>query len=131
MRMLVVIALEVIAAVGAVACLLALLGAHVNPVDPALACGAAALAAIIGAAPMLWTPGKSLVATVQTALACTVIHMMLTGIFAATLLIAGAVSIRGHFVYWLIGSYWISLAVLVWQLRRIIVARGDLAKAQQ
>jgi hypothetical protein len=130
MKMLIVIPLEVIVAVLAAACLLALLGAHVKPIEPAVAGGAAALAAVVGASPMLRTGGKSLVATVQFALACTVIHMMLTGILAATLVIAGAVSIRGQFVYWLIGSYWISLAVLVWQLRRIIVARAQLAKAQ-
>jgi hypothetical protein len=130
MKMLVVIPLEVVAAVGAVACLLAALGAAVKPIEPALACAAAALGAVIGAAPMLRTAGRSLVATVQFALAGTVMHMMSTGILAAVLVIGGAVSIRGNFVYWLIGAYWVSLAALVWQLRRIIISRAERAKAQ-
>jgi len=130
MRMLVTIVLEVLVAVGAAAVLLSLLGVPVRPLEPSLAGPTAALAAAIAATPMFWSTGKSMVAVLQFALASTVIHMMLTGLAAIALFASGAVSIRGPFVYWLIGAYWISLAALVWQLRKIIIARAQLAKSR-
>jgi hypothetical protein len=52
----------------------------------------------------------------QAALGGTVLHMLLTIMLAAAIMVARVVEPTAPFVYWLTGAYWLSLAGLVWGL---------------
>jgi hypothetical protein len=90
----------------------------------ALAAGLiAAVASTLALVPVQRYTGTDAMVIVQLALVGTVLHL----IVAALLAVAGAslhlVSFHGAFIFWLLGAYWFSLVVLVWQLRKIIIRR--------
>ena len=61
----------------------------------------------------------------QAALGGTVLHLLLTIFLAAAVMVARGVDLAKPFVYWLIGAYWLSLALLVWAIIGL-VPRGQI-----
>ena len=76
---------------------------------------------MLGMLPMLRSRQTDPVAIVQLALIGTVLHIFCTIFIAAALLFFHVENMHGSFIFWLLGAYWVSLVLLVWQLRRIIM----------
>jgi hypothetical protein len=121
MKPLVFIPVVVAASAGAAALLLKITGVRLNPSDPINAAVIAALAANAAILPMLRTRQKDAVAIVQLALIATVLHVVVTAGLTVAAIATGIENIHGPFIYWMLGAYWVSLAALVWQLRRLII----------
>jgi hypothetical protein len=98
--------------------------------DPLSAAVIAAVAGTLGILPILRTRQKDAVTIVQRALVGTVLHLLATAVLAVALVASHLVNPRGPFVFWLLGAYWISLAVLVWQLRRVMLEMTGTLKVQ-
>jgi len=52
----------------------------------------------------------------QVALGGTVLHLLLTIMLAAAIMVSRVVEPNGSFALWLTGAYWLSLGMLVWGL---------------
>jgi hypothetical protein len=122
MKAIALIPLVVAGCVGIVASLLKLAGVKLNLLDPALAAAVAAAAATVAMLPILRTRQTDPVGIIQFALIGTVLHILCTFVLGAVLLFSHVENLHGPFVYWLLGAYWVSLAVLVWQLRLAILS---------
>jgi len=59
----------------------------------------------------------------QAALGGTVVHLLLTILMAAAVMVARVVEPSSSFAFWLTGAYWLSLALLVWSLTAISPGR--------
>ena len=121
MKALVLIPVLVIGCVGGFALMLKLSGLRMNLMDVLLAAAVPAAAAMISMLPILRTRETDPVSIVQRALIGTVLHILGTFAFAAILVAFHIETLHGPFVYWLLGSYWVSLIVLVWQLRLVML----------
>jgi hypothetical protein len=117
MKQLVLIPLAVGAALAAAAglCVLAGLPLHGGR-DLVTAAVVAMIAAEVALLPA-WAARRGEPAKLaSTALGGTVLHLLLTIFLAAAVMVARVVEPAGPFVYWLLGAYWLSLAMLVWAL---------------
>jgi hypothetical protein len=127
MKTLLVIPITIAAVFGIAATALVIAGFSVKPADPLLAGAIGSAAGILGILPALRSRGKDPVAAIQSALAGTVLHLLTQAILAIAIIASH--SVQSHaFPYWLLGGYWTSLVVLIWQLRRIILGIANVAK---
>ena len=130
MKVMVVIPMLILTCVGFAALLLKSAGVHVNPIDPAMAAVIAATAAMVGILPILRSRQTDAVAVVQLALIGTILHMFCTGLLTCVVIATRLEDLRGPFVFWLLAAYWISLAILVSQLRRVLLDMTPTPKVQ-
>lgn len=121
MKPMVLIPLAVAGCVGIAALIATGLGARFSPMDPVMAAAITSISGVAGIFPILRTRQKDAVAIVQLGLIGTVLHVLCTAIFAVALAATHVVKLHGPFVFWLMGAYWVSLAILVWQLRRVLL----------
>lgn len=101
---------------------LRLTGARFSPAEPLAAGIIASVAGIVAVLPLLRTRQKDPVTIVQRALIGTVLHVLCTAVMSGVLVVTHVVTFHGPFIFWLLGAYWFSLAILVWQLRQLILA---------
>ena len=119
MKSLLIIPVVVAAVIGVWAAVLALTGMHVHPIDPIAAGALVSIAASLGILPILLRPNADASDAWQSALAGTIIHLIVPFAGAAILLTTGVVSWHGPFPFWLIAAYWTSLFLLTKQLRQL------------
>jgi hypothetical protein len=120
------IAVALALAGAAVLCLMAGLPPHTH--DLATAAVVAVVAAEVGLLPAWAMRRAEPVKQAQAALGGTVLHMFLTILLGAAVVVAKVVEPREPFVYWLTGAYWTSLAMLVWGLVRLLPGRRPSVK---
>jgi hypothetical protein len=121
MKAMALIPLVVVGCVGGAALMFKLSGLRLNLTDPIFAAAVAATAATIGILPILRTRQTDPAGIIQLALIGTVLHILGTIVLAGALIAAHIETVNGPFVYWLLGAYWISLIILVWQLRLAVL----------
>jgi hypothetical protein len=130
MKPLLIIPVTVAATVGAVALVLRATGIRFTGTDPIVAGGIAAVAGVVAFLPILRLRQKDAVTVVQTALICSVLHFLCTAILSGAVIAAHLANFRGSFVFWLLGAFWVSLAIFIWQLRRVMLEMTTQIKAQ-
>ena len=124
MKTLLLIPLAVGAALAAAAALCRLAGLPPHGRELLIAAIVAVIAAEAAFVPALLFRRASAVTQAHAALGGTVVHLLLTIIMAAAVMVARVVEPSGPFVFWLTGAYWLSLAMLVWSLIAIAPGRG-------
>jgi hypothetical protein len=130
MKSMVLIPLAVAGCVGGIALVLWLAGVRFNLLDPLNAAVVTAIAATIGIIPILVVRQTDPASIVQLALAGTVLHMLCTAALVLGLVGTHLADFHGAFIFWLLGAFWMSLAILVWQLRRVILDMTATLKVQ-
>jgi hypothetical protein len=120
----------VAALLGAAALLLAVAGVRINPAQPLAAGVIASVAGILGLMPIQRNHQGDSVSIVQSALAGTVLHLLVSAILTLILLASHGVEGNVSFITWLLCAYWISLIVLIWQLRRVMTTTIGAAKVR-
>jgi hypothetical protein len=128
MKSLLLLPLVEITCLGSATALLAVCGARFAMIDPVVAGAIGIAAGLAGLSPILAGRRKDAVGIFQLALVGTVLHLFVTVGLMATALAAHLVSASIGFMGWLMAGYWLSLITLVWQLRRVLVATGNLTK---
>jgi hypothetical protein len=131
MKALISVPLAVLIVFGALAIVATLAGMPVRPADAILAGAIGSAAGMLGLIPALRTRRGDPVAITQSALAGTVLHLLTQIGLAAAVMGAGMAARHGAFPLWLLCGYWTSLAVLIWQLRRIILGNSTPAGATE
>jgi hypothetical protein len=121
MKSMALIPVVVAACVGIAALALKVAGVAVNLIDPLAAGIVAATAGILGILPLLRLSEPDAGTIAQRALVGTVLHLFCTCAVAGVFIASQVVNFRGSFVFWLLGAYWVSLAILVRQLRRVML----------
>ncbi len=121
MKPLLVIPIIVAAVIGLSAGALIAAGVHIHPAEPLAAAIIALAATIAGLIPVLRGSRTDPVAFMQAALVGTVLHLLVASIFAGTLLFTHLVQGQISFVLWLMVGYWISLILIIRQMRQILV----------
>ncbi len=117
------IPLVILAAFSAAMGLLHLMGIHVNLTNPITAGTITGFAGMVGASIPLRSRGDA-AATLNAALAGTVVHMVLCIGLTMAAVLFHAVDKHGKFMFWLLGGYWISIFTLIWLARRVVTARA-------
>ncbi len=130
MKSMALIPVVVAACVGITALVLKVAGVQVHPIDPLAAGVVAAMAGMAGILPMLRISAPDPGTIAQRALIGTVLHMICTAALAIGMVASHVENIRGAFVFWLLGAYWVSLVILVWQLRRVMLEMTANLKVQ-
>jgi hypothetical protein len=130
MKTLLIIPLFTAVAIGILAAGLAVVGVRFSPIDPMCAGVIAALAGMFGAMPIILARPSDQMFAAQLALAGTVLHMLLALAMGVTLIATSVVPHDNRLAFWLVGGYWVSLFVTIWQLRRLVLA-APLAKAEK
>jgi hypothetical protein len=109
----------------AVVALLMVCGVRLHTPEPLAAtiicCGAGAL----GIVPLAAGRRKDPVGVFQLALVGTVLHLFAAVAFTGVALGTHLVAIRMPFIYWLLAGYWVSLTLLLWQLRQRLLSTLD------
>jgi hypothetical protein len=100
----------------------------INPVDPATAALIGIASAVLGLLPILRSGRQDLVSVLQMAIVGTVLHLLVQVVLAGAMFMTHTVSPHGSFLIWLLAEYWASLAVLIFQLRKIILSVAPVAK---
>jgi hypothetical protein len=116
----------VTAAIGAAAFVLKFAGVHLHPADPIAAAAVGIVADALALWPILRNKKTDAVALFQLAMVATVIHLLAEIALCVTMIVT-----RKTNTFWLLGQYWVSLMVLIWQLRQVILANTRLTKVQQ
>jgi hypothetical protein len=124
MKTLISVPLGILIVFGTIAAVATLAGISVRPADAILAGAIGSGAGMLGLIPALRARRGDPVAITQSALGGTVLHLLSQIGLAATVIGAGVAQRHGQFPLWLLCGYWTSLAVLVWQLRRIILGNS-------
>jgi len=122
MKPLIVIPIITFAAVALVAALAAACGARFAATLPLVAAGISAAAGVLGFAPILLAKRKDPVGVLQLALVGTILHLAASVGLTCAAIAAQLVLAKLPFVYWLLAGYWISLIVLLWQLRHRLLS---------
>jgi hypothetical protein len=122
MKSLLLMPMTIAAVFGVAAIALALGHIAVNPVEPIIAGAIASAAGVMGLLPVIKARRRDPVGVVQSALMGTMLHLLVQIALAVAVISSHAVGGRRSFPLWLLGGYWTSLVVLIWQLRRIIAA---------
>ena len=130
MKSMLLIPLIVAGCVASAALVLKLLGMHFSPLEPLNAGVIAAIAASVGTLPISVTRDKDAAIIVQRALIGTVLHVLCTVVLAVVLIASHVANANWSFVFWLLGAYWVSLVILVWQLRRVMLGMTATLKVQ-
>ncbi|HEX4123339.1 MAG TPA: hypothetical protein VHY37_01330 [Tepidisphaeraceae bacterium] len=130
MKSLLIIPLYTTVALVLVAIVLAGVGVRVHPADPLCAAAIAAIAGVIGVAPVVLRRPNDQAEAVPLALAGTVLHLLSAAVMGVSLLASKWIGDHSRTGYWLLGSYGISLVVTIGQLRRSILA-APIAKAEK
>lgn len=132
MKAMLIIPITVLGALAAAAGMCVLAGVQPHGRDLLLAAIVAIAAAEVGLAPMLLLRSTEPTTRAQVALGGTVAHMLITILLAAAVMVGRVVEPATPFVLWLIGAYWISLALLVKTLIVVLsrTAVGGEAKQQ-
>jgi len=130
MKSMVLIPLAVLACVGVPALILWFLHVRFSPLDPIDAAVITAIAASIGILPLLRTAQTDPTAIVQIALIGTILHLMCTAALSIAVVTLNLANFRGPFIFWLLGAFWVSLAILVRQLRRVMLDLTATPKVQ-
>jgi len=128
MKPLVLIPLTTAALFAVVFALLAVLGLQIRTVDPLAAGAISAGAGIVGILPIAVSKRKDPVGIFQLALIGTVLHLVGAIALTAAAIAAHLVAAKAGFLYWLLAGYWVSLIILIWQLRHRLLAAIDLPK---
>ncbi|MGA2230376.1 MAG: hypothetical protein ABSH22_05705 [Tepidisphaeraceae bacterium] len=128
MKTLIIIPLFVTAALAAAAMLCRMAGIPLHGRDLMTAAAVAVVAAEIAMIPAWMFRRSEPVTLAQAALGGTVLHLMLTIMLAAAVMVARVVEPAAPFVTWLIGAYWLSLAMLVWGLIGLTTGRNSVGK---
>jgi hypothetical protein len=130
MKSMVLIPLIVAGFVGSAAFVLKHMGVQFSPMDPLNAGAIAVIAAGLGTLPISVTRDKDAAIIVQRALIGTVLHVLCTAVLAVVLIASHVANANWSFVFWLLGAYWVSLVILVWQLRRVMLGMTATLKVQ-
>jgi hypothetical protein len=120
------VAVAIVLAGAEAVCLVAGLPLHMR--ELATAAVVAMVAAEVGLLPSWAMRRAEPVKQAQAALGGTMLHLFLTILLGAAVMVANVVEPREPFVYWLIGAYWTSLGLLVWGLVRLLPSRRPIAK---
>jgi hypothetical protein len=110
---------------------LSVCGVRFSPADPIAAGAIGTISALVGIMPVLRNRQADPVSVFQRAMAGTVLHLLVQITLAASLIAAHVIDMHAAMGIWLLGQYWVSLVVLIWQLRRFIVSTATLTKAQE
>jgi len=121
MKSLLAIPLGVFALIAIAWSILAVAGTRVNPLEPITAAIVCSAAGLVGLLPLLKQRRHDLTATMQMALVGTILHLLAAAALAGAAIATHVVEARLAFVCWLVGAYWISLIMLVVQLRKLIL----------
>jgi hypothetical protein len=107
---------------------LTLCGLRIPAIDPLAAGTICSAAGIAGIMPIAIAKRKDPVGIFQLALIGTVLHLV--GAVALTIIAMAVhlVAAKLGFMYWLLAGYWVSLIILIWQLRHRLLAAIDLTK---
>jgi hypothetical protein len=108
--------------------LLAASGVRIHPADPLAAGAISAGAGILGILPIAVSKRKDAVGIFQLALVGTVLHLVAAVALTTAAMAAHLVTAKLGFMYWLLAGYWLSLILLIWQLRHRLLAAIDLPK---
>lgn len=130
MKSMVFIPAVIAGCIGSAALLLWAVGVRFSPLDPINAGAITAIAAMIAILPVVRTRQTDPAAIIQLALLGTVLHLLCTAVQAGGLIALHLVNFHGPFIFWLLGAFWVSLAILVWQLRRVILEMTAILKVQ-
>jgi len=95
---------------------------QVNLSEPLAATAIGIVSATLGVLPLVRGGQRNPVTVLQLGVLGTVIHLLAQCALATALIASHAISFHGTSIIWLLGEYWISLAALIWQLRRLILA---------
>jgi|SRR5579872_6085282 len=128
MKSLILIPLITAAFFAAAVALVMACGAKINPLNPMTAAGISIIAGILGILPIVSANRKDAVGIFQLALVGTVIHLVSAVALTAAAMFANIVAAKMGFMYWLLAGYWVSLILLLWQLRHRLLAAIELAK---
>jgi len=128
MRSLLFIFVTIAAVFSAAVALLMSCGIRIPLNDPIAAGAISASAAILGVMPIMFSKRKDAVGIFQLALVGTVLHLFAAVAFTAVAVAVHLVAMKLGFVYWLLAGYWLSLILLIWQLRHRLLAAIDLTK---
>jgi hypothetical protein len=125
------VALMAMAVTGALATATAIflaIGIHIRLSEPLAAIVIATTAGAAGVIPLLAGRAKDAASLAQMALVGTLVHLLASVVLAPVFIECGVVSLKGAFAYWLLAGYWVSLLVLIGQLRRLFVSALPQAK---
>jgi hypothetical protein len=128
MKSLTLIPLATIAFFAIVAALFMACGIRIHAIDPLAAGVISAAAGIMGIFPIAVSKRKDPIGIFQLALVGTVLHLIGAVALTATAMATHLVSARFGFMSWLLAGYWLSLIILIWQLRQRLLAAIDLPK---
>jgi hypothetical protein len=106
-------------------------GVRVNLCAPIVAAGIGSVAGIMGLIPIRHSASGDAAGIVQSALYGTVIHLLLFFALTSILLLTHVIPTTIASVAWVLSAYWISLVILLMQLRRVMVTSLGAAKVQQ
>jgi hypothetical protein len=123
MKSLLVMLLLVTAALAATTFTLAIFSVRFSPLDPFTAGVVTVAAGALGLVPILFGGRNDPVGVFQLALIGTVLHLISAVALAAAAVVSQIVAVRMPFMSLLIVGYWTSLITLVWQLRRLLMAK--------
>ena len=97
-------------------------GIAVPVIDPINAAVLAVIATIVGLLPLTFSRGADLVTLTQRALVGTVLHVLIAVAMAVTIIATHSGSDTRQLIFWVFGGYLISLLLVVFQSRRLLVA---------
>jgi hypothetical protein len=99
------------------------------PVNDPMAAGIiSAVAGVVGFLPIALTKRKDAVGIFQLALVGTVLHLFAAVALTGAAVGTHAVALRMDFIYWILGGYWVSLILLILQLRQRLIGAMDISK---
>jgi hypothetical protein len=125
MKSLILIPLATLAFFAIVTALLLACRVRINAIDPLAAGAISAGAGTLGIFPIAVSKRKDPVGIFQLALVGTVLHMFAAVALTVTAMAAHLVAPRLGFMSWLLAGYWLSLILLIWQLRHRLIAAID------
>jgi hypothetical protein len=128
MKSLTLIPLATVAFFAIVTALLIACGVRIHAIDPLVAGVISAAAGILGIFPIAVSKRKDPVGIFQLALVGTVLHLFGAVALTVTAMAVHLVAARLGFMSWLLAGYWLSLIILIWQLRHRLLAAIDLPK---
>jgi hypothetical protein len=128
MKPLILISLITAAFFAVAGTLLALCGLRINTAEIFAAAIITTAAGTLGIIPIVAGRRKDPVGVFQLALAGTVLHLFSAVAFSALAIFTHLVSVKSGFVYWLLAGYWVSLILLLWQLRQRLLSTLGLTK---
>jgi hypothetical protein len=128
MKPLILISLITAAFFASATALLVVCGVRIHLSDPLTAGAIAIGAGVIGIIPIIVSTRKDAVGVFQLALAGTVLHLVGAVALTVAAMLTHLASAKLDFMYWLLAGYWVSLVLLLWQLRRRLLATIEIAK---